>query len=87
MNRFSVMLLCVILQELVCRFDEYKELHGTEVDIQSEVEATELYIISRCVSNDNEQLGLVDTRLECLEDFKTDLNLGTEVDQIYDGIS
>ena len=66
---------------------EYKEItEGQEdVDIQSIVETPELYIISRCRSND-EQLSLVETRIECLMDLHIDLNLG-EIDPEYSEIA
>ena len=64
--------------------EEYKELTGYDVNIQSEVETPELYIIGRCKSND-EQLAYIETRIECLEGLKTDLQLNT-IDEKYEGI-
>ena len=54
---------------------EYKNTTGHDVNIQREIEKPELYIIGRCRSND-EQLGYIETRLECLRE----LNKGICVD-------
>ena len=64
--------------------DEYKELTGCNVNIQKEVEGPQLYIIVRCKSND-EQLSYIETRIECLEELKTDLQLRS-IDEKYEGI-
>lgn len=61
---------------------EYKEITGDYVDIQSQVESPELYLIGRCASND-EQLGYIQTRLECPSDLKRGLHLH-EIDSDYD---
>ena len=53
---------------------EYREISGNDVDVQSEIERPELYIIGRCRSND-EQLGYIETRIECLKDLAVDVNL------------
>lgn len=61
---------------------EYLQIYGNKVDVQSEIESPELYIIGRCKSSD-EQLGYVDTRVECLQD----LNIPITTDEgvtIYD---
>ena len=63
---------------------EYKELTGCNVNIQKEVEDPQLYIIGRCNSND-EQLSYIETRIECLEELKTDLQLSS-IDEKYEGI-
>ena len=63
---------------------EYKELTGCNVNVQSVVEQPELYIIGRCKSND-EQLSYIETRIECLEELKTDLQLSS-IDEKYEGI-
>ena len=64
--------------------EEYKKLAGYNVNVQREVEAPELYIIGRCKSND-EQQAYIETRIECLEGLKTDLQLNT-IDEKYEGI-
>ncbi|KAK3700756.1 hypothetical protein QZH41_010938, partial [Actinostola sp. cb2023] len=46
--------------------EEYYQKTGIWVDIQTEVEKPELYIVGRCKSSDEEQLGYIDTRCECL---------------------
>ena len=48
--------------------EEYKNKFGQNVDIQSEVENPELYIIGRCKSTD-EQLGYIETREDCLHEL------------------
>ena len=53
---------------------EWKEKYGEDIDIQSIVETPELYIIGRCRSND-EQLGYIDTRIKCLKELETNLNV------------
>ena len=63
---------------------EYKELTGCNVNVQSVVEQPELYIIGRCKSND-EQLSYIETRIECLEELKTDLQLSS-IDEKYEVI-
>ena len=63
---------------------EYKELTGCNVNVQSVVEQPQLYIIGRCKSND-EQLSYIETRIECLEELKTDLQLSS-IDEKYEGI-
>ena len=47
---------------------EYKNKFGQNIDIQSEVEKPELYIIGRCKSTD-EQLGYIETREDCLHEL------------------
>ena len=64
--------------------EEYKKLIGYDVNIRREIEATELYIIGRCKSND-EQLAYIETRIECLEGLKTGLHLNT-IDEKYESI-
>lgn len=54
---------------------EYFAKFGRRICVQSVVEKPQLYIIARCRSND-EQLGYVDTRVECLKDLKKDLEVG-----------
>ena len=63
---------------------EYKELTGCNVNIQKEVEGPQLYIVGRCKSND-EQLSYIETRIECLEELKTELQLSS-IDEKYEGI-
>ena len=46
---------------------EYKLETGEEVDVQTEVEKPEIYIIGRCRSSDTEQLAYVESRLCCLQ--------------------
>ena len=64
--------------------DEYKEITGKDINVQREVETPELYIIGRCKSND-EQLGYIETRVECLKELKNGLNLN-EIDDTFENI-
>ena len=64
--------------------DEYKEITGIDINVQREVETPELYIIGRCKSND-EQLGYIQTRVECLKELETGLNLN-EIDEKFENI-
>ena len=61
---------------------EYLEKMGEDLNIQHIVESPELYIIGRCGSND-EQVGYIETRVDCVKDLKTSLNLH-DIDQAYD---
>ena len=61
---------------------EYKILHGDDVNIQSQIEIPELYIIGRCKSND-EQLGYISTRVECLKYLSEGIVIN-ELDESYD---
>ena len=54
--------------------EEFHDKFGYNVDIQRKVETPQLYIIGRCRNND-EQLGYIDTRLSCLKELKTSLNV------------
>ena len=64
---------------------EYQEISGDNVDVQAEIESPELYIIGRCHSN-NEQLGYIETRLECLKDMGVGVNLKT-INNQYDDLT
>ena len=64
---------------------EYQEISGDNVDVQAEIESPELYIIGRCRSND-EQLGYIETRLECLKDMGVGVNLKT-INNQYDDLT
>ena len=64
---------------------EYQEISGDNVDVQAEIESPELYIIGRCCSND-EQLGYIETRLECLKDMGVGVNLKT-INNQYDDLT
>ena len=64
--------------------EEYKQLTGNIINIQREVETPELYIIARCKSND-EQLGYIQTRVECLKEMKNGIELKT-IDEKYGDI-
>ena len=48
--------------------DEYQKKFGKNIDIQSEVESPELYIIGRCKSTD-EQIAYIETREACLKEL------------------
>ena len=61
---------------------EYKRLHGVDVNIQSQIEIPELYIIGRCKSND-EQLGYINTRVDCLKYLSEGIVLN-DLDKSYD---
>ena len=61
--------------------EEYKLKTGEEIDVQSQVERPEIYIVGRCCSSDAEQLAYIDTRLCCLQDLQRDLTL--EEDEGY----
>ena len=56
-------------------FDEYEKQNNVTVSIQKKIEEPILHIVSRCRSND-EQLGYIETRLECLKSLHNDLELG-----------
>ena len=64
---------------------EYQEISGDNVNVQAEIESPELYIIGRCCSND-EQLGYIETRLECLKDMGVGVNLKT-INNQYDDLT
>ena len=68
-----------------CTPTEYQEISGDTVDVQAEIERPELYIIGRCRSND-EQLGYIETRLECLKDLGVGVNLKT-IDNQYEDVT
>jgi len=55
--------------------DEYFQSTGVLVDIQTEVEKPEIYIVGRCRSSDAEQLAYVDTRCECLRGLSQHLDI------------
>ena len=59
-----------------------KEKFGLDVNVQRKVETPELYIIGRCRHND-EQLGYIQTRVDCLKDLEKQLNI-CELDSSYD---
>ena len=63
---------------------EYMHKTGEDVDIQSLVETPELYIVGRCKSND-EQLAYIQTRVECLQELKNDLDLKS-ITGVHEGI-
>ena len=65
--------------------EEYKAMTGYDIDIQKVIETPEIYIVGRCKSND-EQLGYIDTRVECLKELKNELQLGL-IDENLTGIS
>ena len=56
--------------------DEYEKNTNIKLNIQREVEEPVLHIIGRCRSND-EQLGYIETRLECIKSIQNDLDLGS----------
>ena len=64
--------------------DEYKKLTGDIINVQRKVETPELYIIARCKSND-EQLGYIQTRVECLKEMKNGIELKT-IDEKFEDI-
>ena len=64
---------------------EYQEISRDTVDVQAEIESPELYIIGRCKSND-EQLGYIETRLQCLKDLGVGVNLKT-IDNQYEDVT
>ena len=63
----------------------YQEISGDTVNVQAEIESPEMYIIGRCKSND-EQLGYIETRLECLKDLGVGVNLKT-IDNQYEDVT
>ena len=71
---------CTILQFFTTK--EFKEKFGLDVNVQRKVETPELYIIGRCRHND-EQLGYIETRVDCLKDLEKQLNI-SELDSSYD---
>ena len=56
--------------------DEFEKQNNVKVNIQREIEEPILHIVGRCRSND-EQLGYIETRLECLKSLHNDLELVT----------
>ena len=54
---------------------EYEEKFNAKVNVQSVIEAPELYIVGRCANNDK-QLVYIETRISCLNDLKTSIQLG-----------
>ena len=64
---------------------EYQEISGDTIDVKAEIESPELYIIGRYRSND-EQLGYIETRLECLKDSGVGVNLKT-IDNQYEDVT
>jgi len=44
---------------------EYTLKTGEEVDVQSQVEKPEIYIVGRCSNSDTEQLAYIESRLCC----------------------
>ena len=58
--------------------EEYRLKTGEEIDVQSQVERPEIYIVGRCSSSDAEQLAYVESRLCCLQHLQRDLTLGEE---------
>ena len=61
---------------------EFNEKFGLDVNVQRKVETPELYIIGRCRNND-EQLGYIQTRVDCVKDLEKQLNI-SELDSSYD---
>ena len=53
---------------------EFKEKFDLDVNVQRKIETPELYIIGRCRNND-EQLGYIQTRGDCLKDLEKQLNI------------
>ena len=64
---------------------EFKEKFGLDINVQRKVETPELYIIGSCRNND-EHLGHIQTRVDCLKDLEKQLNIG-ELDSRYDSNS
>ena len=60
---------------------EYKEITGIDINVQREVETPKVYIIGRCKNND-EQLGYITTRVECLKELAIGLDLN-EINEKY----
>ena len=52
--------------------EECKLITGNDIDVQSEIEKPELYMLGRCQSND-EQLGFIKSRVECLKDLSNNI--------------
>ena len=50
------MVTCLYDPEVFLIDDEYKEKYNKEVNVQSEVEKAELYMLAQCQSNDNQLL-------------------------------
>ena len=63
---------------------EYERKTNVKVNVQRIIEEPLLYIIGQCNSND-EQLGYIETRVECLKELLTGLDLGRFNDK-YKGI-
>ena len=86
-NHGYIVFCCNILYDPAVFYtsSEYTALTGCEVNVQSKVEFPELYLIGRCGSND-EQLGYIKTRLECLADLKVGLNL-KDIDEDFENIT
>ena len=54
---------------------EYETFTDIKIDVQSFTETTELYLLGRCLSND-EQLGYVETNTKCLKEFNERFHAG-----------
>lgn len=70
------MVSCLYDSALYLTNQEYKLKTGEEVDVQSEVEKPEIYIVGRCSSSDAEQLAYIESRLCCLQNLQR--NISTE---------
>ena len=55
--------------------DEYKAITGKYVDIQKEIEKPEVHYIARCSSGDEEQLTYSETRLEYVQQLKSNIKI------------
>ena len=47
---------------------EYEQISEGKINVQNEIEKPQLYIVGRCISND-EQLAYVEIRVECLQEI------------------
>ena len=55
-GHLPAMVTCLYDPEVFLIDDEYKEKYNIEVNVQSEVEKAELYMLAQCQSNDNQLL-------------------------------
>ena len=73
------MVSCIYDPALYLTPEEYLQRTGKWVDIQSQVEKPEIYIIGRCKSSDVEQLAYVETRCDCLGEMANHIEVSPGV--------
>ena len=61
--------------------EEYHRMTGKWVDIQTEIEKPDIYIVGSCASSDVEQVAYIETRCDCLDNLihQIDISAGVPV--------